>query len=159
MKQLTACLWFDDQAEEAMSFYTSIFHNAKAGDIVRYPEAVPSKAGSVLTASFEVGGTRFVALNGGPHFRFNEAVSFQIPCETQAEVDYFWEKLGAGGQYQPCGWLKDKFGVSWQVTPTSLIDMISDPDTAKAGRVMQVMMQMKKIEIAPLQQAYEGQAS
>jgi predicted 3-demethylubiquinone-9 3-methyltransferase (glyoxalase superfamily) len=159
MKQLIACLWFDGQAEEAMSFYTSIFRNAKAGEIMRWPEAFPGQAGGVLTASFEVGGTRFVALNGGPQFKFNEAVSFQIPCETQAEVDYYWEKLGAGGQYQPCGWLKDKFGVSWQVTPTTLIDMISDPDSAKAGRVMQTMMQMKKLEIAPLQQAYEGQAS
>jgi predicted 3-demethylubiquinone-9 3-methyltransferase (glyoxalase superfamily) len=156
MKQLTACLWLDGQAEEAMSFYTSIFPDAKAGAIVRYPEAIPSKAGSVLTASFELAGTRFVALNGGPQFKFNEAVSFQIPCETQAEVDYFWEKLGEGGQYQPCGWLKDKYGLSWQVTPTVLIEMISDPDTAKASRVVQVMMQMKKLEIAPLKQAYEG---
>jgi predicted 3-demethylubiquinone-9 3-methyltransferase (glyoxalase superfamily) len=156
MKQLTACLWLDGQAEEAMSFYTSIFPDAKAGAIVRYPEAIPSKAGSVLTASFELAGTRFVVLNGGPQFKFNEAVSFQIPCETQAEVDYFWEKLGEGGQYQPCGWLKDKYGLSWQVTPTVLIEMISDPDTAKASRVVQVMMQMKKLEIAPLKQAYEG---
>jgi predicted 3-demethylubiquinone-9 3-methyltransferase (glyoxalase superfamily) len=156
MKQLTACLWLDGQAEEAESFYTSIFPDAKAGAIVRYPEAIPSKAGSVLTASFELAGTRFVVLNGGPQFKFNEAVSFQIPCETQAEVDYFWEKLGEGGQYQPCGWLKDKYGLSWQVTPTVLIEMISDPDTAKASRVVQVMMQMKKLEIAPLKQAYEG---
>jgi predicted 3-demethylubiquinone-9 3-methyltransferase (glyoxalase superfamily) len=156
MKQLTACLWLDGQAEEAMSFYTSIFPDAKAGAIVRYPEAIPSKAGSVLTASFELAGTRFVVLNGGPQFKFNEAVSFQIPCETQAEVDYFWEKLGEGGQYQPCGWLKDKYGLSWQVTPTVLIEMISDPDTAKASRVVQVMMQMKKLEIAPLKQAYQG---
>jgi predicted 3-demethylubiquinone-9 3-methyltransferase (glyoxalase superfamily) len=156
MKQLIACLWLDDQAEEVMHFYTSIFPNAKAGEIVRYTEAFPGKAGSVVTASFELEGTRFVALNGGPQFKFNEAVSFQIPCETQAEVDYFWEKLGAGGQYQPCGWLKDKYGLSWQVTPTILIEMISDPDRAKADRVMQVMLQMKKLEIAPLKQAYEG---
>jgi predicted 3-demethylubiquinone-9 3-methyltransferase (glyoxalase superfamily) len=110
----------------------------------------------VVTASFELGGTRFVGVNGGPQFKFNESVSFQIPCETQAEVDYFWEKLGAGGQYQPCGWLKDKYGLSWQVTPTVLIEMISDPDRVKANRVMQVMLQMKKLEITPLQQAYEG---
>jgi predicted 3-demethylubiquinone-9 3-methyltransferase (glyoxalase superfamily) len=156
MKQLIACLWFDGQAEEAMSFYTSIFPNAKAGEIVRYTEAFPGKAGSVVTASFELEGTRFVGVNGGPQFKFNESVSFQIPCETQAEVDYFWEKLGAGGQYQPCGWLKDKYGLSWQVTPTVLIEMISDPDRVKANRVMQVMLQMKKLEIAPLKQAYEG---
>jgi predicted 3-demethylubiquinone-9 3-methyltransferase (glyoxalase superfamily) len=159
MKQLIACLWFDGQAEEAMSFYTSIFRNAKAGDIVRWPDAGPGPAGSVLTASFEVGGTRFVALNGGPQFKFSEAVSFQIPCETQDEVDYYWEKLGAGGQYQPCGWLKDRYGVSWQVTPAILLDMIADPDSAKAGRVMQVMMRMQKLEIAPLKQAYEDQAA
>jgi predicted 3-demethylubiquinone-9 3-methyltransferase (glyoxalase superfamily) len=156
MKQLIACLWFDGQAEEAMSFYTSIFPNAKSGEIVRYTEAFPGRAGSVVTASFELGGTRFVGVNGGPQFKFNEAVSFQIPCETQAEVDYYWEKLGAGGQYQPCGWLKDKYGLSWQVTPTILIEMISDPDRVKANRVMQVMLQMQKLEIAPLKQAYEG---
>jgi predicted 3-demethylubiquinone-9 3-methyltransferase (glyoxalase superfamily) len=156
MKQLIACLWFDGQAEEAMSFYTSIFPNAKAGEIVRYTEAFPDRVGSVVTASFELEGTRFVGVNGGPQFKFNESVSFQIPCETQAEVDYFWEKLGAGGQYQPCGWLKDKYGLSWQVTPTILIEMISDPDRVKANRVMQVMLQMKKLEIAPLKQAYEG---
>jgi predicted 3-demethylubiquinone-9 3-methyltransferase (glyoxalase superfamily) len=156
MKQLIACLWFDGQAEEAMSFYTSIFPNAKAGEIVRYTEAFSDRVGSVVTASFELEGTRFVGVNGGPQFKFNESVSFQIPCETQAEVDYFWEKLGAGGQYQPCGWLKDKYGLSWQVTPTILIEMISDPDRVKANRVMQVMLQMKKLEIAPLKQAYEG---
>lgn len=156
MKQMIACLWFDGQAEEAMNFYTSIFRNAKAGEIVRYTEAFPGKAGSVVTASFELEGTRFVGVNGGPQFKFNESVSFQIPCETQEEVDYFWEKLGAGGQYQPCGWLKDRYGLSWQVTPTILIEMISDPDRVKANRVMQVMLQMKKLEIAPLRQAYEG---
>ena len=156
MKQLIACLWFDGQAEEAMSFYTSIFPYAKAGEIVHYTEAFPDRVGSVVTASFELGGTRFVGVNGGPQFKFNESVSFQIPCETQAEVDYFWEKLGAGGQYQPCGWLKDKYGLSWQVTPTILIEMISDPDRAKANRVMEVMLQMTKLEIAPLKQAYEG---
>src|SRR5688572_15562776 len=139
-----------------MSFYTSIFPNAKAGEIVRYTEAFPDRVGSVVTASFALEGTRFVGVNGGPQFKFNESVSFQIPCETQAEVDYFWEKLGAGGQYQPCGWLKDKYGLSWQVTPTILIEMISDPDRVKANRVMQVMLQMKKLEIAPLKQAYEG---
>jgi predicted 3-demethylubiquinone-9 3-methyltransferase (glyoxalase superfamily) len=156
MNQLIACLWFDGQAEEAMNFYTSIFPEAKAGEIVHYTEAFPGKAGSVVTASFELGGTRFVGVNGGPQFKFNESVSFQIPCETQAEVDYYWEKLGAGGQYQPCGWLKDKYGLSWQVTPTVLIEMIGDPDRARANRVMQVMLQMKKLEIAPLKQAYEG---
>jgi predicted 3-demethylubiquinone-9 3-methyltransferase (glyoxalase superfamily) len=156
MKQLIACLWFDGEAEEAMNFYTSIFPDSKTGEIVHYTEAFPGKAGSVVTASFELAGTRFVGVNGGPQFKFNESVSFQIPCETQAEVDYYWEKLGAGGQYQPCGWLKDKYGLSWQVTPTILIEMIGDPDRVKANRVMQVMLQMKKLEIAPLKQAYEG---
>ena len=156
MNRLIACLWFDGQAEEAMGFYTSIFPGAKTGEIVRYTEACPGKAGSVVTASFELAGTRFVGVNGGPQFKFNESVSFQIPCETQAEVDYYWEKLGAGGQYQPCGWLKDRYGLSWQVTPTILIEMIGDPDRAKANRVMEVMLQMKKLEIAPLKQAYEG---
>jgi len=156
MHKIIPCLWFDGQAEEAMHFYTSIFRNAKVGDIVRYTEAGPGPAGSVLTASFELEDIRFVAVNGGPHFKFNEAVSFQITCESQAEVDYFWDKLTEGGQIQQCGWLKDKYGLSWQVTPTILIEMIGDPDAAKANRVMQAMLQMKKLEIAPLKQAYAG---
>ena len=117
MQKITPFLWFDDNAEEAANFYTSIFKNAKVGDVVRYSEAGPGPAGSVLTVSFEIEGLQFTALNGGPHFKFNEAVSFHVACESQEEVDYFWDRLGAGGQIQQCGWLKDKFGVSWQIVP------------------------------------------
>ena len=156
MQKIIPFLWFDGQAEDAMKFYTSVFKNSKAGDISRYTEAGPQPAGKVLTASFELEGIRFVALNGGPQFKFTEAVSFQIACASQAEVDYYWEKLGQGGQIQQCGWLKDKFGLSWQVVPTVLPELLSGPDRAKANRVMQAMLQMKKLDIAKLQQAYEG---
>ena len=153
MSDITPCLWFDGNAEEAMNFYTSIFRNAKVGSISRYGEAGPGPAGSVLTASFELEGLQFTALNGGPHFKFNEAISFHVACESQAEVDYFWDRLGAGGQIQQCGWLKDKFGVSWQIVPTALPRLLGNPDRAKANRVMQAMLEMKKLDIAALERA------
>ena len=160
MQKITPFLWFDDQAEEAVKFYTSLFKNSKAGRILRYSEeaakASSRPTGSVLTIEFEIEGQKFVALNGGPQFRFNESVSFVVNCETQKEVDYFWEKLTAdGGEESQCGWLRDKFGLSWQVTPTVLIDMLHDNDQEKSGRVMQAMFQMKKIDIKTLKEAYE----
>jgi len=159
MQKITPFLWFDDQAEEAVNFYTSLFKNSKIRRIFRYTEEVAEKTGlpvgSVLTIEFEIEGQKFVALNGGPLFKFNESISFVINCETQEEVDYFWEKLIAdGGEESACGWLKDKFGLSWQVTPTVLIDMLHDNDQEKSGRVMQAMLQMKKIEIKALKDAY-----
>ena len=153
MQKITPFLWFDGNAEEAMNFYTSIFRNAKVGSISRYGEAGPGPAGSVLTASFELEGLQFTALNGGPHFKFNEAISFHVACESQAEVDYFWDRLGAGGQIQQCGWLKDKFGVSWQIVPTALPRLLGDPDRTRANRVMQAMLQMKKLDIAALERS------
>ena len=161
MQKITPFLWFDNQAEEAAKFYTSVFKNSKIGRILRYDEASAKAAGgsvgSVLTIEFEIEGQKFTALNGGPQFKFNESVSFVVNCKTQEEVDYFWEKLTAGGgQESACGWLKDKFGLSWQVTPTVLIDMLNDKDPKKAGRVMKAMMQMQKIEINKLKAAYAG---
>ncbi len=161
MQKITPFLWCDDQAEQAAKFYTSVFKNSKIGRILRYDEAsakaAERPAGSVLTVEFEIEGQKFTALNGGPQFKFNESVSFVVNCETQNEVDYFWEKLSAnGGQESECGWLKDKFGLSWQITPTVLIDMLNDKDPKKAGRVMKAMMQMQKIEINKLKAAYAG---
>lgn len=161
MQKITPFLWFDDQAEEAVNFYTSLFKNSKIGRIFRNTEEGAEKTGhpvgSVLTIEFEIEGQKFVALNGGPLFKFNESISFVINCETQKELDYFWEKLTAdGGEESACGWLKDKFGVSWQVTPTVLIDMLHDSNQEKSGRVMRAMLQMQKIEIAKLKAAYGG---
>ena len=161
MQKITPFLWFDDQAEQAAKFYTSVFKNSKVGRILRYDETSAKTAGrpagSVLTIEFEIGGQKFTALNGGPQFKFNESVSFVVNCETQNEIDYFWEKLTAGGgQESECGWLKDKFGLSWQITPTVLIDMLNDKDPKKAGQVMKAMMQMQKIEINKLKAAYAG---
>lgn len=161
MQKITPFLWFDHQAEEAAKFYTSVFKNSKVGRILRYDEASAKGAGrpvgSVLTIEFEIAGQKFAALNGGPEFKFNESISFVVNCETQNEVDYFWEKLMAdGGQESQCGWLKDKFGVSWQITPTVLIDMLNDKDAKKAERVMKAMMQMQKIDIKTLKEAYAG---
>ena len=156
MQKITPFLWFDGNAEEAMNFYTSIFKNAKVGNVSRYGEAGPGPAGSVLTASFELEGLQFTALNGGPHYKFSEAVSFHVACESQEEVDYFWDGLGAGGRIQQCGWLKDKFGVSWQIVPTALPRLLGNPDRAKASRVMQAMLQMNKLDIATLHAAHEG---
>jgi predicted 3-demethylubiquinone-9 3-methyltransferase (glyoxalase superfamily) len=150
-------LWFDTEAEEAAKFYVSIFKNSKLGRISRYGkeghEIHGKPAGSVMVAEFEIEGQAFVALNGGPNFKFNEAVSFQVPCETQAEIDYFWDKLSAGGEQGPCGWLKDKYGLSWQVFPRALPEMLADRDAKKAGRVMRSMLQMRKIDLAALQRA------
>ena len=161
MQKITPFLWFDNQAEEAAKFYTSVFKNSKIGRILRYDEASAKAAGrpagSVLTVEFEIEGQKFTALNGGPQFKFNESVSFVVNCKTQEEVDYFWEKLTpGGGQESECGWLKDKFGLSWQVTPTVLIDMLNDNDPKKAERVMKAMMQMQKIDIKKLDAAYAG---
>jgi predicted 3-demethylubiquinone-9 3-methyltransferase (glyoxalase superfamily) len=161
MQKITPFLWFDDQAEEAVNFYTSLFKNSKINRIFRYTEEAAEKTGlpvgSVLTIEFEIEGQKFVALNGGPLFKFNESISFVIDCETQEEVDYFWEKLIAdGGEESACGWLKDKFGLSWQVTPTVLIDMLHDKDPEKAERVMKAMLKMQKIDIPKLKAAYGG---
>ena len=160
MQKITPFLWFDDKAEDAVNLYTSVFKNSKVGRVFRCTAEAAEKTGhpigSVLTIEFEIEGQKFVALNGGPLFKFNESISFVINCETQEEVDYFWAKLTEnGGEESPCGWLKDKFGVSWQVTPTVLIDMLHDSDPAKAERVMQAMLQMKKIDIKALEDAYE----
>jgi predicted 3-demethylubiquinone-9 3-methyltransferase (glyoxalase superfamily) len=157
MKKIVPCLWFDTEAEEAMNFYTSVFKNSKKGEIMRWGEGGHRPAGTVLTASFELNGQEFLALNGGPQFKFTEAVSFQVPCDSQDEVDYYWDKLmEGGGAPSQCGWLKDKFGLSWQVFPTILPKLLSDPDRAKADRVMQAMMQMVKIDVAAIEQAAKG---
>jgi predicted 3-demethylubiquinone-9 3-methyltransferase (glyoxalase superfamily) len=156
MKKLIPFLWFDGQAEEAARHYTSIFKDSKMGSVSRYGDAGPGKPGTALTASFEIMGLEFVGLNGGPQFKFTEAVSFQIPCESQEEVDYYWTKLGEGGTFSQCGWLKDKFGLSWQVVPTALPKLLSDPDKAKANRVMQAMLKMQKLDIAKLEAAGQG---
>ena len=162
MQKITPFLWYDDKAEEAANFYVSIFKNSKIGDIARYDDAGAKAAGrptdSVMVVEFQLEGQKFVALNGGPHFKFTEAVSFVVNCETQEEVDYFWQKLTAdGGQESQCGWLKDKYGLSWQVVPTILTELLKDKDPVKSQRVMKAMLQMKKIDIATLKQAYEGQ--
>ena len=161
-QKITPCLWFDDQAEEAARFYTGIFKNSKIVKTSRYTEAGQEihgrPPGSVMTVSFELDGQAFTALNGGPVFKFNEAISFQINCDTQEEVDHYWSKLSAGGdeKAQQCGWLKDKYGVSWQVVPTILPEMLKDPDPAKAARAMEAMLQMKKLDIAKLKRAHAG---
>jgi len=158
-QKITPFLWFDDKAEEAAKFYTSIFKNSKIGNITRYDEEAAGPtgrpAGSVMTVDFQLGGQEFVALNGGPMFKFTEAISFVVNCENQEEVDYFWSKLSAGGEESRCGWLKDKFGLSWQVVPTVLTEMLIDKDTAKAKRVMHAMLQMDKTDIAVLKKAYD----
>jgi len=154
MQKITPFLWFEDQAEEAMNFYTSIFRNSKILSVARYGAAGPGPAGSVMTATFEIEGQEFTALNGGPQYKFTEAISFVVNCKTQKEVDELWEKLSAGGEEGPCGWLKDRFGVSWQIIPTALGEMLSDPNPSKAQRVMEAMLKMKKIELPVLQQAY-----
>ena len=158
MQKITPFLWFDDQAEAAMQHYVSIFRDSKVLGVTRYGDAGPGPKGSVMIAAFELEGQRFAALNGGPHFKFTEAVSFVVNCKTQEEVDHFWDKLGEGGQTQQCGWLKDKFGLSWQIVPSVLIELINDPDPEKSSRVTEAMLQMTKIDIANLRQAYEGQA-
>jgi predicted 3-demethylubiquinone-9 3-methyltransferase (glyoxalase superfamily) len=161
MQKITPFLWFDNQAEAAAKFYTSVFKNSKVGKVLRYDEATAKAAGglvgSVLTIEFEIEGQKFTALNGGPDFKFNESISFVVNCDSQEEVDYFWEKLTAdGGRESQCGWLKDKFGVSWQITPTVLIEMLHDKDPEKSERVMKAMLQMQKIDINKLKAAYAG---
>lgn len=159
MQKITPFLWFDDQAEEAANYYVSIFRNSSIGRIMRYDEASAKAsgrpAGSVLTVSFQLDGVDFVALNGGPLFEFNESISFVVNCDTQDEIDYFWEKLAAGGAPGQCGWLKDKYGVSWQVVPASLDELVSGPDAAKSQRAMGELIKMTKIDIARLRQAYD----
>jgi predicted 3-demethylubiquinone-9 3-methyltransferase (glyoxalase superfamily) len=156
MQKITPFLWFDNQAEEAMNFYVSVFKNSKTGSISRYGDAGPGPKGSVMVASFEIEGMQFTALNGGPHFKFTEAVSFVVNCKSQEEVDYYWEKLTTnGGKESMCGWLKDKYGLSWQIVPTVLPGLLQQKDPRKAQKVMQAMMQMKKIDINALKKAAE----
>jgi predicted 3-demethylubiquinone-9 3-methyltransferase (glyoxalase superfamily) len=155
MQKITPFLWFDDKAEEAVRFYTSIFNNSKITNIARY-EDVPGPEGKVMSASFQLEGQEFIALNGGPVFSFTPAISFFVNCETQEEVDEFWEKLSEGGEKQQCGWLKDKYGVSWQIVPTILGKLMQDKDAEKANRVTQAMLKMKKLDIEGLKRAYEG---
>jgi predicted 3-demethylubiquinone-9 3-methyltransferase (glyoxalase superfamily) len=156
VQKITPNLWFDTEAEEAANFYTSIFKDSEIVDVSYYGEGGPRPAGLALTVNFRLQGQDFTALNGGPDFKFNEAVSFLVSCESQAEVDDFWEKLSEGGEEGPCGWLKDKFGVSWQIIPTALGKLMSDEDAEKAGRVMKAMLQMKKINVAELEAAHAG---
>jgi predicted 3-demethylubiquinone-9 3-methyltransferase (glyoxalase superfamily) len=153
MHDITPCLWFDTEGEEAAKLYTSVFPNSRILDISRYGSAGPRPEGTVMTVSFELDGRKFLALNGGPQFSFTEAVSFQVSCETQEAVDAFWSALSEGGEEGPCGWLKDRFGLSWQIVPTRLPELLGDPDAEKAQRVMQAMLQMKKIEIDELERA------
>ena len=155
MQKITPFLWFDDRAEEAMNFYTSVFKNSKIGRIARYGDSGPGPKGTVMTATFELEGQEFMALNGGPQFKFTEAVSFFVNCETQKEVDELWGKLSEGGETGRCGWLKDKFGLSWQIIPSALGKMLNDADAARSQRVMKAMLRMDKIDIAVLKDAYE----
>jgi predicted 3-demethylubiquinone-9 3-methyltransferase (glyoxalase superfamily) len=156
MQKITPFLWFDGNAEEAMNFYTSIFKNSKILSIRRYGEAGPGPKGSVMTGTFQIEGQEFMALNGGPHFKFTPAISFFVNCETQAEVDELWDKLCAGGETMQCGWLKDKFGVSWQIIPKALGELLDDKDPQKSQRVMKAMLKMIKIDVEGLKRAYEG---
>jgi len=156
MQKITTFLTFNDQAEEAMKLYTSIFRNSKILSLSRYGEEGPGPKGTVMTGTFEIEGQPFIALNGGPYFTFAQGISLFVNCESQAEVDELWEKLSEGGEKQPCGWLKDRFGVSWQIIPSVLGEMLQDKDPKKAGRVMQAMLKMEKIDIKALQQAYDN---
>lgn len=160
LQRIMPCLWFNKEAEEAANFYVSIFENSRIGNVSRYGKEgyeIHGKAvGSVMAVEFRIEGQTFVALNGGPHFKFNEAVSFQVYCETQEEIDYFWSKLADGGEQEPCGWLKDRYGLSWQVVPTVLPKMLMDPDTEKSGHVTKAFLHMKKFDIDALKRAYEG---
>ena len=156
MQKITPFLWFNGQAEEAMQFYTSVFPNARVGDVTRYGDAGPGPKGSVMSCTFELEGQAFIALNGGPMFQFSPAISFFVDCATQSEVDTLWATLADGGRVQQCGWLQDRFGVSWQVVPTVLGRMLQDADRAKSKRVMEAMMKMVKLDIAALERAYAG---
>ena len=153
MNGITPCLWFDTEGEEAATFYTSVFPNSKILEVTRYGDAGPRPAGTVMTVSFELDGQKFTALNGGPEFTFNEAVSFEVSCKDQDEVDAYWSKLSEGGEAGPCGWLKDKFGLSWQIVPIALHELVRDPDPEKAQRVMAAMLRMGKIDVAGLERA------
>lgn len=157
MQKITPFLWFNDQAEEAVKFYTSIFKNSKVGAIARYGDSGPGPAGSVMTASFELEGQPFIALNGGPVFKFTEAVSFVVNCESQQEVDYYWDNLLKGGTPSQCGWLKDQFGLSWQIVPAALSKLLSSKDAQKSRRVMEAMLKMVKLDIKTLEEAAEGE--
>lgn len=156
MQKIVTFLWYDDNAEEAAEFYTSAFPNSKITDVMRYGDAGPGPKGSVMLVNFELDGQRYTALNGGPHHRFNEAISLYVNCETQEEVDQLWTTLSAGGEQGPCGWLKDRFGLSWQIVPTVLPELLGDPDPERSQRVMAAMLQMKKLDIAGLRRAHEG---
>ncbi|HEY0677263.1 MAG TPA: VOC family protein [Chitinophagaceae bacterium] len=158
MQKITPFLWFNNEAEEAVKFYTSVFKNSKLGKVARYGKDGPGPEGSVMTASFELDGQEFIALNGGPHFKFSEAISFVINCKNQDEIDEYWEKLSAGGEIQQCGWLKDRFGLSWQVVPTVLPDLLTGKDASRISRVTQALLKMTKIDIRTLEEAYEGNA-
>jgi len=155
-QRITPCLWFDTQAEEAAEFYTSVFENSRIVDVTRFGDAGPRPSGMVMTVTFEIEGQEFVALNGGPEFTFDEAISFQVSCEDQTEVDRFWKLLSDGGEESQCGWLKDRFGVSWQIIPTQLPDLLSSPDAETSQRVMRAMLGMKKIDVAALEAAAAG---
>jgi len=157
MPRINPFLWFNNQAEEAANFYVSVFKNSRIVRVTRYGDAGPGPKGSVMTVDFQLDGQEFVALNGGPQFSFSPAISFVVNCQTQAEVEEFWQKLAAGGEEVECGWLTDKYGLSWQIVPTVLVDMLNDPDPVKSQRVLKAMMQMKKIDIATLKRAYENQ--
>ena len=156
MQKLTPCLWFDTEGEEAATFYTSVFPNSRIVDVARYGSAGPRPEGTVMTVSFELDGQKFLALNGGAQFEFSEAISFQVSCKNQDEVDHYWSKLSEGGEEGPCGWLKDKFGLSWQIVPTALPELLGDADKEKAQRVMAAMLEMKKIQIDELERAAEA---
>ncbi|MGH9249173.1 MAG: VOC family protein [Acidimicrobiales bacterium] len=156
MPKLTSCLWFDTQGEDAANFYVSVFPNSRIVNVSHYGEAGPRPAGSVMTVAFELDGQPFMALNGGPEFTFSEAISFMIDCADQDEVDYYWSKLGEGGEEGPCGWLKDRYGLSWQVVPAALGELASDPDPAKSQAVMEAMLGMRKLVVAELQAAYDS---
>jgi predicted 3-demethylubiquinone-9 3-methyltransferase (glyoxalase superfamily) len=153
MREITPCLWFDTKGEDAAKFYTSIFPNSRITDVARYGSAGPRPEGTVMTVSFELDGRPFLGLNGGPNFTFNEAVSFQVFCESQEEVDSYWSTLSEGGEEGPCGWLKDRFGLSWQIVPTRLTELLQDPDREKSQRVMAAMMEMRKIDVEALERA------
>ena len=156
MQKITPCLWFDTQSEEAAQFYTSVFPNSSILEVARFGAAGPGPQGAVMTVDFELDGQEFLALNGGPQFTFSEAISFQVFCATQEEVDTYWERLSEGGEQGPCGWLKDKFGLSWQVAPTMMAKLLSDKDAKKAGRAMQALLKMKKLDIGDLKRAAAG---
>ncbi|MGH3496212.1 MAG: VOC family protein [Nocardioidaceae bacterium] len=155
-RTITPNLWFDTEAEEAAAFYVSVFDNSRIVNVTHYTEAGPRPAGTVLTVEFELDGNRFVGVNGGPEFTFDEAVSFEVDCETQDELDYFWDRLSEGGQEGPCGWLKDRFGLSWQVVPTGMAELFADPDATRATRAMKAMLGMSKIDIAALYRAADA---